>query len=204
VRAQTRAGGAGTSAVRVEQHAAAGAGLEQVREPACMRALERRDAGAGVEPGTRWRLSVDARWLATRRARRTSCGGKLLREMRERGGIDPDKYTYAPVISGWCKTGRIEDAARVFDEMMAAGEVKPTAVMYNALSRGRRGEGNESHDPNAGRPRPSRRRRGSYGVASRKEKAAKRRRRSGATSSEELGAARHGELPSSMRRSGQE
>jgi pentatricopeptide repeat protein len=121
---------AGTSAVRVEQHAAAGAGLEQAREPARMRAPERRDAGAGVEPGTRRRRSVDARWLATRHARRRSCGGKLLREMRERGGIDPD---YATVFSGWCKIGRIEDAAKVFDEMPAAGEVKPTAVMYNAL-----------------------------------------------------------------------
>jgi pentatricopeptide repeat protein len=127
-----------------------------------------------------------------------------MREMQERGGIDPDKYTYATVISGWCKTGRIEDAARVFDEMLAAGEVKPTAVMYNALIGGRRGEGSGRRDPNAGRPQPSRRWRGGYGVASRKEKAAKRRRRSGATSSEELGAARHGELPSSMRRSGQE
>jgi hypothetical protein len=52
---------AGTSAVRVEQHAAAGAELEQAREPARMRALERRNAGAGVEPGTRRRWSVDAR-----------------------------------------------------------------------------------------------------------------------------------------------
>jgi pentatricopeptide repeat protein len=83
-----------------------------------MRALERRDAGAGGEPGTRRRWSVDARWLATRRARGRSCGGKLLHEMRERGGIDPDKYTYATVISEWCKTGRIEDTARVFDEML--------------------------------------------------------------------------------------
>jgi pentatricopeptide repeat protein len=30
------------------------------------------------------------------------------------------------VISGWCKIGRIEDAAKVFDEMLAAGEVKPS------------------------------------------------------------------------------
>jgi pentatricopeptide repeat protein len=37
------------------------------------------------------------------------------------------------MISRWCKIGRIEDAAKVFDEMLAAGEVKPTAVMYNAL-----------------------------------------------------------------------
>jgi hypothetical protein len=35
---------------------------------------------------------------------------------------------------------------------------------------GRRGEGSGRHGPNAGRPRPSRRRRGSYGAASRKEK----------------------------------
>jgi pentatricopeptide repeat protein len=49
-----------------------------------------------------------------------------MRKMRERGGIDPDKYTYATVISGWCKTARIEDAAKVFDEMLAAGEAKPS------------------------------------------------------------------------------
>jgi pentatricopeptide repeat protein len=155
-----------------------------------------------VEPGTRRRWSVDARWLATRRTRKRSCGGKLLHEMQEHGGIDPDKYTYATVISGWCKTGRIEDAARVFDEMLAAGEVKPTAVMYNALIGGRRGEGNGRRDPNAGRPRPSRRQRSGYGTASRKERRrsecgdrVRRARRS-------HGAARHGELPSPMRRSG--
>jgi pentatricopeptide repeat protein len=50
--------------------------------------------------------------------------------MQERSGIDPD---YAMVISGWCKFGRIEDAAKMFNEMLAAGEVKPTTVMYNVL-----------------------------------------------------------------------
>jgi pentatricopeptide repeat protein len=49
--------------------------------------------------------------------RRRSCGGGLLREMRERGGVDPDKYTYATVISGWCKFGRIEDASSLAREM---------------------------------------------------------------------------------------
>jgi pentatricopeptide repeat protein len=38
--------------------------------------------------------------------------------MRERGGIAPDKYTYATVISGWCKIRRLGDAAKVFDEML--------------------------------------------------------------------------------------
>jgi pentatricopeptide repeat protein len=61
--------------------------------------------------------------------------------MRERGGVDRDKYTYATVISGWCKSSRIEDAAKVFDEVLAAGEVKPTAVMYNALIGGYRDKG---------------------------------------------------------------
>jgi pentatricopeptide repeat protein len=87
--------------------------------------------------------------------------------MQECDGIDPD---YSTVISGWCKSGRIEHAAKVFDEMLAAGEVKPTAVMYNALIGDRRGEGNGRCDPNAGRPRPSRMRRSGYGVANRKEK----------------------------------
>jgi hypothetical protein len=43
--------------------------------------------------------------------------------MRERGGVDPDKYTYATVNSEWCKFGRIKYAAKVFDEVLAAGEV---------------------------------------------------------------------------------
>jgi pentatricopeptide repeat protein len=70
----------------------------------------------------------------------------------------------------WCKSGRIEDAVKVFDEMLAAGDVMPTAVMYNALIGGRRGEGSGRHGPNASRPRSSRRRRNGYGVTSRKER----------------------------------
>jgi pentatricopeptide repeat protein len=69
--------------------------------------------------------------------RRRSCGGKLLREMRE------------------CD-GRIEDADKVFDEMVAAGEVKPTTVMYNALIGSRQGDGSGRCGPNAGGPRSSR------------------------------------------------
>jgi pentatricopeptide repeat protein len=84
-------------------------------------------------------------------ARRRSCGGKLLREMWEHGG-------------------RIEDAVKVFNEMLAAGEVKPTTVMYNALIGSRRGDGSGRCGPNAGGPRSSRRRRSAYGAASRKEK----------------------------------
>jgi hypothetical protein len=53
--------------------------------------------------------------------------------------------------------------------MLAAGEVMPTAVIYNALIRGRRGEGNGRHDPNVSRPRSSRRRKCEYGVANQKE-----------------------------------
>jgi pentatricopeptide repeat protein len=34
--------------------------------------------------------------------------------MRERDGIDP---VYATVISEWCRFGRIEDAAQMFNEM---------------------------------------------------------------------------------------
>jgi pentatricopeptide repeat protein len=91
----------------------------------------------------------------------------LLREMRERGGVDPD---YATAISEWCKFGRIEDAVKVFDEMLAAEEMMPTAVMYNALIGGRRREGSGRHGPNASRLRSSRRRRNGYGVTSRKER----------------------------------
>jgi hypothetical protein len=46
--------------------------------------------------------------------RRRSCGEVLLCEMREHGGVDP---VYATVSSEWCRFGRIEDAAQVFDEM---------------------------------------------------------------------------------------
>jgi hypothetical protein len=53
--------------------------------------------------------------------------------------------------------------------MLAAGEVMPTAEMYNALIRGRRGEGNGRHDSNASKPRSSRRRRSGYGGTSRKK-----------------------------------
>jgi hypothetical protein len=60
--------------------------------------------------------------------------------------------------------------SKVFDEMLAAGEVMPTAVMYNALIRGRREESNGRHDPNASRPRSSRRRKCEYSVANQEEK----------------------------------
>jgi hypothetical protein len=46
----------------------------------------------------------------------------------------------------------------------------PTAVRYNVLIGGRRGEGNGRHGPNTGRPRSSRRRRWECSMASRKEK----------------------------------
>jgi pentatricopeptide repeat protein len=72
------------------------------------------------------------------RARRRSCGKVLLRKMRGHGGVDP---VYATVISGWCRFGRIEDAAQVFDEMLAAGEGMLTVVIYNALIRGQANHG---------------------------------------------------------------
>jgi hypothetical protein len=46
-------------------------------------------------------------WSVQTRARRRSCGGKFLREMWECGG-------------------RIEDATKMFDEILAAGKVKPS------------------------------------------------------------------------------
>jgi pentatricopeptide repeat protein len=58
--------------------------------------------------------------------RRRSCGEKLLREMRERSGVDP---VYATVISGWCRFDRIEDAAQVFDEMPVRTVLKNARVL---------------------------------------------------------------------------
>jgi pentatricopeptide repeat protein len=51
---------------------------------------------------------------------------EVMREMRERGGVDPD---YATVISGWCKFSRIEDAAKVFDDMLARAVLKNAKVL---------------------------------------------------------------------------
>jgi pentatricopeptide repeat protein len=137
--ASRHAGGADAGGSR--RRRTSGGGIEAALA-ACAgaRAVQERSTGAqatqaaGHEGGCG---SGRRSWSAQASARKRSCGGGLLCEMRERGGIDPDKYTYATVISGWCKIGRIEDAAKVFDEMLAAGEVKPTAVMYNALIGGR-------------------------------------------------------------------
>jgi pentatricopeptide repeat protein len=46
--------------------------------------------------------------------------------MRERGGVDP---VYATVISKWCRFGRIEDAAQVFDEMPIRTVLKDARVL---------------------------------------------------------------------------
>jgi pentatricopeptide repeat protein len=76
---------------------------------------------------------VLARELAAKAsARRRSCGGGFLREMQERDGIDPD---YATVISGWCKSGRIEDVARVFDEMLARVLKNARVLLLDEASR---------------------------------------------------------------------
>jgi hypothetical protein len=87
--------------------------------------------------------------------------------MQKHGGFDPD---YATVIFGGAGVAVSKMQLKVFDEMLAAGEVMPTAVMYNALIRGRREESNGRHDPNASRPRSSRRWKYEYGVANQKEK----------------------------------
>jgi pentatricopeptide repeat protein len=56
-----------------------------------------------------------------------------MREMRKHGGVDPD---YATVISGWCKFRLIEDAAKVFDDMLARAVLKNVKVLLlNEASR---------------------------------------------------------------------
>jgi hypothetical protein len=96
---------AGAGACGHWRRASAGAGQEQALEQA------RRKSG-------HWSGAIQATQAARPRvggpsggwrpgAHRRSYGGKLLHGMRERGD-------------------RIEDAAKVFDEMLAAGKVKPS------------------------------------------------------------------------------
>jgi hypothetical protein len=147
---------------------------------------------------------------------RRSCGGKLLCEMRERGG-------------------RIEDTVKVFNEMLAAGEAKPSLwIGSHQTSDSGKHAGGASHSDGSkseigmiefirmlnvkvmGGKRRTRdaedgrwpRRVDASSLAREMHEEWRAGRRGGevkaATGCNELGGATHGELPSSMRRSRQE
>jgi hypothetical protein len=158
----------------------------------------------------------DAGAGARRRARRRSCGGGLLHEMRERGD-------------------RIEDAVKVFDEMPAAGEAKPSLrIVSHQTSDSGKHAGGASHSDGSkseigmiefigmlnvkvmGGKRRTRdaedgrwpRRVDASSLAREMHEERRAGRRGGeakaATGCDELGGTTHGELPSSIRRSRQE
>jgi hypothetical protein len=176
-------------------------------------------AGADVgEPrpwGLRRRSTGGAGAGACRRARKRSCGGELLREMRERGD-------------------HIEDAVKVFDEMPAAGEAKPSLrIVSHQTSDSGKHAGGASHSDGSkseigmiesiemlnvkvmGGKRRMRdaedarwlRRVDASSLAREMHEERRAGRRGGeakaATECNELGGAMHGELPSSIRRSRQ-
>jgi pentatricopeptide repeat protein len=108
--ARALAAGAGVGVHERPRRWCAGAGLGGGKWLACgswtdagEQALERRGRSGSRQRG----LVTLAQELELACACWRCCGGRLLREMWERGG-------------------RIEDAVKVFDEMLAAGEVKPT------------------------------------------------------------------------------
>jgi pentatricopeptide repeat protein len=130
---QVRGAGSRRRAGSPERLAAPGSGaVGGVSRCEGARALARGHEQALAQGGTAGGAGARAR----RRARRRSCGGGLLREMRECSG---SQYTYATVISGWCTIGRIEDASSLAREMhegrragRRGGEAKATVIARRA------------------------------------------------------------------------
>ncbi|KAM0040698.1 putative tetratricopeptide-like helical domain superfamily [Helianthus debilis subsp. tardiflorus] len=65
------------------------------------------------------------------RADRVDLAEKIFDQMVDEGVVQPDVSTYTVMIKGFCKTGRIENAQKVFDEMSS-----PTLWTYNTLVSG--------------------------------------------------------------------
>jgi hypothetical protein len=139
------------------------------------------------------------------RKKRSSCAGMQSDDVQ---GGDVQRMAVSPLGELRPRPGRCAGRSRAVREELQCGGCK--RIRTGALGPrvgdigGRRGEGNGRHGPDVDRPQPSRRRRGGYDAASRKE----RRRSKGGDRMRRVrrshGAVKHGELPSFMRRSGQE
>nr|CAD1826131.1 unnamed protein product [Ananas comosus var. bracteatus] len=66
------------------------------------------------------------------RAEQVDRGHEMLQRIRMDGTCMPNVVTYTSVISGYCKMGRMEEAFRVFNDMIGLG-IKPSRVTYNVL-----------------------------------------------------------------------
>ncbi|PNT61164.1 hypothetical protein BRADI_5g11010v3 [Brachypodium distachyon] len=69
------------------------------------------------------------------RVKEVSRGREVLRRLQRDGVCMPNVVTYTSVISGYCKSGRMEDAMAVYNDMIGCGTT-PNAVTYNVLING--------------------------------------------------------------------
>ena len=76
---------------------------------------------------------------------------KLLDDM-VRVGLKPDACSYNILLHGYCRAGRIDDAVRLFREMLR-NEVKPGIVTYNIVASGSQPSRSQSHTGRSFKPR---------------------------------------------------
>ncbi|KAL5215791.1 hypothetical protein ABZP36_007192 [Zizania latifolia] len=62
-------------------------------------------------------------------------GRQVLRRLQTDGVFMPNVVTFTSVISGYCKSGKMEDAMAVYNDMVESGMV-PNTVTYNVLING--------------------------------------------------------------------
>ncbi|KAJ6869338.1 hypothetical protein NC651_034173 [Populus alba x Populus x berolinensis] len=86
----------------------------------------------GIKPDTQTYNNIIEGYL---KEQNTSRVKDLLSEMKKRNLV-PTAYTCGMIINGLCRHGSIEDASRVFEIMVSLG-VKPNAVIYTTLIKGR-------------------------------------------------------------------
>ncbi|KAJ6875894.1 hypothetical protein NC652_035311 [Populus alba x Populus x berolinensis] len=86
----------------------------------------------GIKPDTQTYNNMIEGYL---KEQNTSRVKDLLSEMKKRNLV-PTAYTCGMIINGLCRHGSIEDASRVFEIMVSLG-VKPNAVIYTTLIKGR-------------------------------------------------------------------
>nr|CAD1826118.1 unnamed protein product [Ananas comosus var. bracteatus] len=80
----------------------------------------------------RIRLPIISSSMGLCRAEQVDRGHEILQRIRMDGTCMPNVVTYTSVISGYCKMGRMEEAFRVFNDMIGLG-IKPSRVTYNVL-----------------------------------------------------------------------